>query len=189
MRNSKSPNPPLPKSPSAAANPANPELAPFPMNRNLFWKFIFFVILPIGLSALFITPPTSRELVVEFNRKAIKRDADFRHILERVQALQKARPDRQYANLQEAIGTNDITRYFPFAEAKTEPHPTTYILNRLQREAAGKIHLGLDLRGGSSFLLEMDTNRLEHASEADLALANAVEVLRKRVDKLGVAEP
>ena len=67
------------------------------MNRNLFWKFIFFVILPIGLSALFIIPPTSRELVVEFNRKAIKRDADFRHILERVQALQKARPDRQHA--------------------------------------------------------------------------------------------
>jgi SecD/SecF fusion protein len=68
-------------------------------------------------------------------------------------------------------------------------HPTTYILNRLQREAAGRIRLGLDLQGGTSFLVEMDTNGLAHTSDADTALIHAVEVLRKRVDKFGVAEP
>ena len=98
-------------------------------------------------------------------------------------------PEKPYDNLVEAIGTNDITRYFPSFGAKEQLHPTTYILNRLQREAAGRIRLGLDLQGGTSFLVEMDTNRLAKASDASTALSHAVEVLRKRVDKFGVAEP
>ena len=35
----------------------------------------------------------------------------------------------------------------------------------------------------------MDTNRLANAADAGAALSQAVEVLRKRVDRLGVAEP
>jgi protein-export membrane protein SecD len=62
-------------------------------------------------------------------------------------------------------------------------------LHQLQQDAAGKVHLGLDLQGGSSFLVEMDTNQLSRAEEKQTALENAVEVLRKRVDNLGVAEP
>jgi SecD/SecF fusion protein len=98
-------------------------------------------------------------------------------------------PEKPYDNLVEAIGTNDIIRYFPAFGAREELHPTTFILNRLQREAAGRIRLGLDLQGGTSFLVEMDTNRLAQATDADTALSHAVEVLRKRVDKFGVAEP
>ena len=35
----------------------------------------------------------------------------------------------------------------------------------------------------------MDTNSLSKASDASTAISQAVEVLRKRVDKFGVAEP
>ncbi len=71
----------------------------------------------------------------------------------------------------------------------------------MQRDAAGKIKLGLDLQGGTSFLVEMDTNALANAQEdtgtnhvarapdVSGALSQAVEVLRKRVDAFGVAEP
>jgi SecD/SecF fusion protein len=98
-------------------------------------------------------------------------------------------PGKPYENLVQAIGTNDITRYFPSFGAKSQLQPTTYILNRLQREAAGRIRLGLDLQGGTSFLVAMDTNQLAKATDASTALSHAVEVLRKRVDKFGVAEP
>ena len=79
--------------------------------------------------------------------------------------------------------------------------PTTFILNRLQRDAAGKIKLGLDLQGGTAFLVEMDTNALAASirngdtnavvtqSDTAGAISQAVEVLRKRVDQFGVAEP
>ncbi len=77
--------------------------------------------------------------------------------------------------------------------------PTTYILNQIQRDASRQeIKLGLDLQGGTSFLVEKDTNFLANASDTNRvaqssdisgAISQAVEVLRKRVDAFGVAEP
>jgi len=170
------------------------------MSRNNFWTFLF-VVLIICWSLYQINPPKSRDLVQEFSSHAVYRDGDFTNILERLKPLQQARPEREFANLQAAIGTNDITHYFPMFEAKNELYPNTFVLNQLQRQASGKIKLGLDLQGGTSFLVEMDTNQLAAAPEAgdtnqvsrapdvSSALSQAVEVLRKRVDAFGVAEP
>jgi SecD/SecF fusion protein len=168
-------------------------------NRNNFWIFLFVVLLVLW-SFYEIYPPTSRPLTQEFLTRAVNRDAAFTNILQRFQALQQAGTNSEFANLQEAIGTNDLRPYFPFFFAKNELSPNTFILNQLQREASGKIKLGLDLQGGTSFLVEMDTNRLALAQEGDTnqvartpdisgALSQAVEVLRKRVDAFGVAEP
>src|SRR5262249_38572654 len=63
------------------------------------------------------------------------------------------------------------------------------ILNRIQREAAGKIRLGIDLQGGTSFVMRMQTNSLPPGADVSSALSEAVGVLRKRLDKFGVAEP
>ena len=52
---------------------------------------------------------------------------------------------------------------------------------------AQKIRLGLDLRGGTSFLLQLVPQNGEPIT-ADM-LQQAVEVIRKRVDKFGVGEP
>jgi SecD/SecF fusion protein len=158
------------------------------MNRNNFWRFTL-VILVILWSLYELYPPEGRDLLLFFREKASGRDPAFTAMFQKAQALQKATPEKPYENLAEAIGTNDITRYFPAFGAKDQLHPTIYILNRLQREAAGRIRLGLDLQGGTSFLVSMDTNRLAKATDASTALSHAVEVLRKRVDKFGVAEP
>jgi SecD/SecF fusion protein len=158
------------------------------MNQHKFGRFIF-VVLVILWSLYELYPPTSRDLILVFKERAEHRDTNFTAIVERALESQKASPDKPYENLREAIGTNEITRYFPSFDARNETHPTTFILNRLQRAAAGRIRLGLDLQGGVSFLVEMDTNGLANASDASSALSHAVEVLRKRVDNLGVAEP
>jgi len=169
------------------------------MNQNKRWRFIL-VILIVAWSFYEIYPPTSRDLVQEFTSRAENPDAAFTNILQRLAPLQTARSDRAFANLQDAIGTNHIEKYFPFVSANNELYPTTFILNQLQRDASGTIKLGLDLQGGTSFLVEMDTNRLAGANDngtnritgpPDIggALSQAVEVLRKRVDQFGVAEP
>src|ERR1035437_4453502 len=158
------------------------------MNRNNFWRFVL-VALVILWSLYELYPPEGRDLLLYFREKAGGRDPGFTTIFLKAQALQKAMPEKPYDNLVEAIGTNDITPYFPSFGAKDQLHPTTYILTRLQREAAGRIRLGLDLQGGTSFLVSMDTNQLAKATDASTALSHAVEVLRKRVDKFGVAEP
>ncbi|HUK83124.1 MAG TPA: protein translocase subunit SecD [Verrucomicrobiae bacterium] len=51
-----------------------------------------------------------------------------------------------------------------------------------------KIKLGLDLKGGTSFLLRMDTSKID-ASGRNQALQQAIEILRKRLDEFHVAEP
>jgi len=167
------------------------------MSRNNLWKFLF-VVLVVVWSLYELYPPRGTPVTVEFQRRAVKRDADYANIVQRLKELQAKNPDRAFANLVEAIGTNDIQRYFPFfPEAKAETDPNRYIVNRLQREGAGRIKLGLDLQGGTSFVVAMDTSTLAttdtNAAVADFkkeaALSQAVEVLRKRVDKFGVAEP
>ena len=170
-------------------------------NNNL-WKFLF-VLFIIGWSFVQMYPPTSRDLVKEFVARAENPDAMFTNILSRVDALQKTATNSEFANLRAAIGTNDIQPYFPFINASNELDGTTFILNRIQREAAGQIKLGLDLQGGTAFLVEMDLSALTNAA---LSTANGdtnaairavdtsgalsqVEVIRKRVDQFGVAEP
>ena len=158
----------------------------------------FLLVIAIVLWSMFeVYPPTSRDLVEQFRDRAVNQDTAFTNILQQVKPLQSAHPDLAFNNLLTAIGTNDISAYFPFIQIKNKPHPTTFILNQLQRDAAGKIKLGLDLQGGTSFLVEMDTNKLAEIGTNGLssqdrtrgAITQAIEVLRKRIDAFGVAEP
>src|SRR5216117_1531270 len=158
------------------------------MKQKHLWQFLLIIFIVIW--ALFeLTPPTGHDLLQEFQDKARSKDAVFSNIVAQAQQLQKEFPDRAYGNLREAIGTNDITKYFPQINPKGEKNPSVYVLNRLQREASGKIKLGLDLQGGVSILVGLDTTKLSTNADRSVVLANAVEVLRKRVDSLGVAEP
>jgi len=168
------------------------------MTRNNTWRWLA-VLFAIGFACYSIYPPTNRDLVEVFQKRATGPDANFASIIERARKLQMEKPGNAFGNLLEAVGTNDLTRYFHFP-IKGQKNANLGILYRLQREAAGKIKLGLDLQGGVSITVRMDMTRLEvdEKGKTNLvsrgvnkatALENAVEVLRKRVDSLGVAEP
>jgi SecD/SecF fusion protein len=172
------------------------------MNRNNLWRFIL-VILIVAWAIFEAYPPTNQDLIQVFRKNASRVDATFGDIVAKAEELSQKRPDRQYANLLEAIGTNDITRYFPqFTNSPAaRARPTTAILNAVQHDAIGRIHLGIDLQGGVSFLVQMETNHLVNVQtnshgvletntlDVPGAISQAVEVLRNRVDKMGVAEP
>jgi SecD/SecF fusion protein len=166
---------------------------------KFWWAFIVFL---VAWSLWEIYPPTSQNLITEFSDQAdpAKSDAAFKKIVENAQAMEKADPDphRQFTDLLTAIGTNDIRPYFPYYDVHQEENATYAILNLLQRKAAGKIKLGLDLQGGTEFLVSLDTNHIQavdtnaakaSTSERQRLVSQAAEVLRHRVDRLGVAEP
>ncbi len=157
------------------------------MKNKGFWKTL--VILAVAWALWESYPPSGRDLLQVFQEQAQSRDTNFTAIVTRATALQKEFPERAYGNLFTAVGTNDIKRYFPAWKTPVNEDPTRVILNRVQQKAAGKIKLGLDLRGGTSFLVQMETNRLASPENREAALNKAVEILRRRVDKLGVAEP
>ncbi len=51
-----------------------------------------------------------------------------------------------------------------------------------------KINLGLDLKGGIHLIMKVDTEKLDEEAKKD-AVPRAIEILRNRIDQLGVAEP
>ncbi len=51
-----------------------------------------------------------------------------------------------------------------------------------------KVNLGLDLKGGIHLVMKVDTEKLEEEAKKD-AVPRAIEILRNRIDQLGVAEP
>jgi len=157
--------------------------------RNNLWRFTI-VVLVVLWSVYEAYPPKSGDLVAHFEKKAraVPGDTTISNIVFTARELGKVNPEKAYSNLQQAIGTNDITPFFSY-DAKSQARPSAYILSRLQREVAGKVKLGLDLQGGTSFLVEMDMSKLTDTNEITGALSQAVEVIRKRVDRFGVAEP
>jgi SecD/SecF fusion protein len=170
------------------------------MNKNNNLGRFILVLVIIAWALMQVYPPTSRDLVKEFASRAQSKDAAFTNLLDQTAALTKSGTNNEFMALQLASGTNDLKKYFPFFPgAANQIHPNTYVLNHLQRDAAGKIKLGIDLQGGTSFLVELDTNVLFAASTnnsqqarsemANAALSQAIEVLRKRIDRFGVAEP
>jgi SecD/SecF fusion protein len=173
------------------------------MNRSHLWKFIF-VVFVIVWSLSEIYPPTARNLVDQFDQSGINVNTNFAAIVAKARELEKANErkfvSRTYSNLVAAIGTNDIRQFFPtnYVDEASGKAPVYSILSSLQKEAAGRFKLGLDLSGGTAFVLEMGA-RTNAATGTNVVEANiidqqfmveqAIAVLRRRVDAFGVAEP
>jgi len=175
------------------------------MKRNNFWRWIFVVFVVVW--ALFeLYPPTDRPLIDVFEESATNRDERFDAIVKEARDGVAAGIPSQYQLLLTAAGNTSLTNYFPNYKPDPDANANAYVLNRIQRKAAGKIRLGIDLKGGTSFRLGMDLDALRPTETADAtngtaadavvlsyereaALSQAVEVLRRRVDRLGVAEP
>jgi protein-export membrane protein SecD len=51
------------------------------------------------------------------------------------------------------------------------------------------LNLGLDLRGGTHLVMELDVSRLPQDADIKDAVDRAIEIIRNRVDQFGVAEP
>jgi SecD/SecF fusion protein len=75
-------------------------------------------------------------------------------------------------------------RYYSLTPAQRDALPPAE-LSKLRKKA---IHLGLDLQGGMHLVLEVDRSRLS-AEEGKDAVDRVKEVLDRRVDEFGVAEP
>lgn len=179
------------------------------MKRNNFWRWISVVFVLVW--ALFeLSPPKDQPLIDVFERSAVNKDDRFEAIVKLAREQQATSTNSAYGLLLAASANTPLTNYFPQFNPDPDANANLYVLNRVQRMAAGKVRLGIDLKGGTSFRLGMDMDYLRQKEEAALAAAGtnatalnpvefsykreaamsqAVEVLRRRVDSLGVAEP
>lgn len=185
------------------------------MKSQHVWKLLF-VILIVSWAVSEMRPPVGKNLIEHFEATATAKDETFNQILAEAKALQEKNDSRTFANLFDAVGTNDIAKYFPSINVEGETDKRRKVLQKLQKESSGQIKLGIDLQGGTYFVVGMDmdkvnediaklteelntaTNETQRAEveglidakkNSEQMVTQAIEVLRKRVDGLGVAEP
>src|SRR5258706_2333819 len=85
-----------------------------------------------------------------------------------------------------------LSAYFLFPSLKWYRMPADERSEREQdRDPILKkiLNLGLDLRGGTHLVLELDRSKLPPETKTVDALERAIEIIRNRVDQFGVAEP
>src|SRR5688500_10237432 len=157
------------------------------MNRSYTWQA--FIVLFLTVLCIARMYALGGKTVVPVGKEgAANLDTKSTTVVSEADRLERDCTGRTFANLREVVGTNYITNYFPRIAVAGKKDPTRHVLQRLQQDTRGKFRLGLDLQGGTSFLVEMQTNTLGEVSH-EVALERSIEVLRARVDKLGVAEP
>jgi len=74
------------------------------------------------------------------------------------------------------------------AESKTGGELNKYGEKRFLR-SKHVLNLGLDLRGGTHLVYELDETKLSAGEKVSDAVERAIEIIRNRVDQLGVREP
>jgi SecD/SecF fusion protein len=63
------------------------------------------------------------------------------------------------------------------------------ILRYVRIKSAGKLNLGLDLKGGTEFIVGFDANQLTSNDRPEEIRDRVLEILRNRLDNMGVTEP
>ncbi|NMA20348.1 MAG: protein translocase subunit SecD [Lentisphaerae bacterium] len=63
------------------------------------------------------------------------------------------------------------------------------VLRYVRIKSAGKLNLGLDLKGGTEFIVGFDASKLRPGERAEEVRDRVLEILRNRLDNLGVTEP
>lgn len=163
------------------------------MKGRIVWKFVATVLL-VAWAVSNLNPIQDRDFI-EYARGQVETDVEgFDALVEDAQerlASDEARTLylalREEANLQRIDlqsrfypGTGMVTRNL---ERKNEA-----MLSYLLRKSKANLRLGLDLAGGTAFTLRINEEVGDENAAQD-RLDKAVEIMRKRIDGLGVAEP
>jgi len=153
--------------------------------RSKFWRFVV-----VGLIAWWAVsewnPPADRNLLEVFREQAKNPDEEFERIFKEANATADTTGRLTYEDWSVVLKETELSKYFKVPRRMEGTDTNRAILRDLEQKAAGEIQLGLDLKGGSQFVVELKVDGLD---DPEGAVNQAMNVLRKRVDRFGVAEP
>jgi SecD/SecF fusion protein len=166
------------------------------LKRNL-WK----IILSLALAAWAVNelvPLTDKNFASYAKSHATAKSAEFSKLVDEAVARTKAgTAGSEYVALKQ-IGKErkiDLTQYFPGIPLedtlKNVVKRNDILLGELFRRSKSKLQLGLDLKGGVAFTLEVD-ERVASKDSVDTRkekLTKAIEIIGARINAFGVAEP
>ena len=125
-----------------------------------------------------------------------KADVEAYHaVLARAERLRQETPDlAQYRSIEQAARGDEKqarVRLCNYIEVPGSPTaPNKRVLKFVRDQAAGKLHLGLDLQGGTEFVMSFSQDEVKQkGKEVEPVRDQIVEILRNRLDMMGLTEP
>ena len=166
------------------------------LKRNI-WKLIFS--LAIGLwAASSLLPLKDRTFDTYISDQASAKRTEFAALIkESSDGVAAKKYSSVYVALK-SIATErklDLAQYFPELRLEASLHNiekrNAILLDYLLKKSKSGLQLGLDLKGGVAFTLEVDASALskEGAAARTEKLQKAIEIIGNRINGLGVAEP
>jgi SecD/SecF fusion protein len=166
------------------------------LSRNL-WKIILSAALVLW--AVFTLMPLKDQPFGDYVKSANSaKPAEFAQLMTKVDGRVKSGQARSVFVALKQIGLEeklDLSQFFPDirleSTLKNIEKRNNILLDELLRQSKGKLQLGLDLKGGVAFTLEVDSKvaSKDNKDTRQEKLAKAVDIIGTRINKLGVAEP
>ncbi len=166
------------------------------LKRNI-WKLIFS--LAIGLwAASSLLPLKDRKFDTYIRDQASAKRTEFAALIkESSDGVAAKKYSSVYVALKSIAKERklDLAQYFPELRLEASLHNiekrNAILLDYLLKKSKSGLQLGLDLKGGVAFTLEVDASALskEGAAARTEKLQKAIEIIGNRINGLGVAEP
>ncbi len=160
---------------------------------KLTWRWIVILLVIFGWS-ISLWPPTDRDFLQTMETQAKKEgqkpDAKFEEIINRARVIMSENssisPMKAVANAADELHI-ELSNYIPIYGRDMPSNQE--VLQYVRRLSRGKLRLGLDLSGGTEFVVAFSEDDMpEDRSVGDIQ-DQLMEIIRNRVDKSGVLEP
>ncbi|MDR2675645.1 MAG: protein translocase subunit SecD [Opitutaceae bacterium] len=167
------------------------------MPKNNLWKVLLSIAV-VGFFAYSMFPVKDREFVDFVKVEAQARQSEFDALLKEAGDRHKARqaPSAFIALKQIAAERKiDLTAaHFPkldLGDVKNIEKKNAILLDYLLKESKARLQLGLDLKGGVAFTLEIAPAALANmqSHERKEKLTKAIDIIGSRINAFGVTEP
>ncbi|HEY8994421.1 MAG TPA: protein translocase subunit SecD [Lacunisphaera sp.] len=167
------------------------------MLRQNLWKVILSAI--VVLWAVFsLLPIKDQDFGLYIKDKASAKNAQFAALMTKVsERVKSGQSGSTFVALKQIAREDkiDLSQFFPQIrledKLKNIEKRNTILLDELLRRSKGHLQLGLDLKGGIAFTLEVDSNAIANVSDdaRKEKLKKAIEIIESRINSLGVTEP
>ena len=167
------------------------------MLRQNLWKLLLTLAIIIW-SVAELMPFKDREFVPYVRAQATAKQTEFVNLMKEAsdRVASKQAPSVYIALKQ--IGKErklDLSQFFPQyrleASLKNVEKRNSILLDEILKRSKGALQLGLDLKGGVAFTLEVNEKAAAATSprDSEQKLSKAIEIISTRINGLGVAEP
>jgi SecD/SecF fusion protein len=168
------------------------------MFRQNLWKLLLSIAIVIWAVAELI-PFKDRQFDEYIRSEAKASPTEFAAVMKQAVARVDAKQAPTVFVALKEIGHEqklDLSKFFPQirleASLKNVERRNNILLDELLRRSKGRLQLGLDLKGGVAFTLEVAERGAAAGTsprDSEQKLSKAIEIISTRINSLGVAEP